>query len=70
MNIELLPDSYRTAIESMVRLVGLSPGILAAICEPQVLFLTEEYRNAPDRVTDRLGMINYSYLWPIAQGTA
>lgn len=50
MNIESLPESYRTAIESMLRLEGLSPETIAAICEPQVLFLTEEYRNAPVRV--------------------
>ena len=50
MNIELLPESYRTSIESMLRLEGLSPETVAAICEPQVLFLTDEYRNAPVRV--------------------
>lgn len=50
VNIELLPESYRIAIESMLRLEGLSPETVAAICEPQVLFLTEEYRKAPVRV--------------------
>lgn len=42
MNIESLPESYRTAIDNMLRLEGLLPETVAAICEPQVLFLTEE----------------------------
>jgi hypothetical protein len=50
MNIETLPADYRTEIENMLRLEGLSPETAAAICEPQILFLTEEYRNAPVRV--------------------
>jgi hypothetical protein len=50
MNIEHLPETYRTEIEAMLRLEGLSPETVAAICEPQVLFLTEEYRNAPVRL--------------------
>ena len=50
MNIETLPADYQTEIEKMLRLEGLSPETAAAICEPQILFLTDEYRNAPVRV--------------------
>jgi hypothetical protein len=50
MNVEMPSGAYRAAIEDLLTLEGLSPDTVAAICEPQVLFLTEEYRNAPVRV--------------------
>jgi hypothetical protein len=50
MNIESHSPEYAAEVERLLLLEGLSPDTVAAICEPQMLFVTEEYRAAPVRV--------------------
>jgi len=50
VNIEQHSEAYASEVENMLKLKGLSADTVAALSEPQVLFLTEEYRSAPVRV--------------------
>jgi hypothetical protein len=50
VNVEIQSEAYLAEVEKMLKLEGLSADTVAAICEPQILFLTDEYRNAPVRV--------------------
>ncbi|ANL23012.1 hypothetical protein AMJ96_CH03336 [Rhizobium sp. N113] len=42
--------AYLAEVEKMLGLNGLSPETVGALSEPQILFLTEQYRSAPVRV--------------------